>query len=156
TPSHSRKITLLLRALLWWCAKFSRGIITDSESSKKDLIELYGLPESRVSAVYLGYDKRVFNDSAVVTEEQKELLKRLGITKPYILHHGTIQPRKNLGRLIAAYRLLLSRCKSLDMELVLAGNRGWQCEEIMAVAAGPGEGRVVFPGVLSNSDLASL
>jgi len=156
TPSHPRGVTLWLRSLLWWSAKFSRGIITDSESSKKDLMELYGLPESRVSAVHLGYDKRVFNESATAPEEQKMLLKRLGITKPYILHHGTIQPRKNLGRLIAAYRLLLSRSASLDLELVLAGNRGWQCEEVMALAAKPGEGRVVFPGVLSDPDLARL
>jgi glycosyltransferase involved in cell wall biosynthesis len=156
TPSHSRRVTLLLRSLLWWSAKFSRGIITDSESSKKDLVELYGLPESKVSAVYLGYDKQVFNESAMSPTEHEALLARLGITKPYILHHGTIQPRKNLGRLIAAYRMLLSRNKSFDLELVLAGNRGWQCDEIMATASGSRDGRVVFPGVLSDPGLASL
>lgn len=156
TPSHSRRVTLLLRALLWWSAKFSRGVITDSETSRQDLIGLYGLPEAKVSAVYLGYDKQIFNASASPPGEHKALRERLGITKPYILHHGTIQPRKNLRRLIEAYRLLLSRNKSLEMELVLAGNRGWQSEEIVACAAGPGEGRVLFPGVLSDPDLASL
>jgi glycosyltransferase involved in cell wall biosynthesis len=155
-PSHSRGVTLLLRALLWWSARFSRGIITDSESSKRDLMELYGLPESKVSAVYLGYDKQIFNESAVPVAEHKALLQRLGITGPYILHHGTIQPRKNLGRLIEAYRLLLSRNRGLDMELVLAGNRGWQSDAIMALAAGPGEGHIQFPGVLTDPDLAGL
>jgi glycosyltransferase involved in cell wall biosynthesis len=119
-------------------------------------MELYGLPESKVSAVYLGYDKQVFNETVVPAEEHRALRERLGIAKPYILHHGTIQPRKNLARLITAYRLLLSRDKSLDMELLLAGNRGWKCDEIMAMAAAPGEGRVLFPGVLSDQDLASL
>ena len=156
SPSHSKRVNWLLRGLLWWSTRFSRGIITDSETSKKDLMDLYGLPESKVSAVYLGFDKLVFNDSALAAEEQKALLQRLGINKAYILHHGTIQPRKNLVRLITAYRLLLSRHKSLDVDLVLAGSQGWQYDEIMATAASPGEGRVLFPGVLNDRDLAVL
>jgi len=156
SPSHSKKVNWLLRGLLWWSARFSRGIITDSETSKKDLIDLYGLPESKVSAVYLGFDKQVFNHSAVAAEEQKALLQRLGINKAYILHHGTIQPRKNLIRLITAYRLLLSRHRSLDVDLVLAGSQGWQYDEIMATAGRLGEGQVLFPGVLNDRDLAIL
>src|SRR5258707_10300224 len=123
-PSHSRKVTLLMRSLLWSSARFSRAVITDSECSKRDLLEIYGLPESKVSVVYLGYDKCVFNETAPLAHEQQSLLKRGGISSPYILHHGTIQSRKNLKRLIAAYRLLISRNKSFDFDLILAGNLG--------------------------------
>ncbi len=156
-PSHSRKVTLLMRSLLWSSARFSRAVITDSECSKRDLLEIYGLPESKVSVVYLGYDKCVFNETAPLAHEQQSLLKRVGIARPYILHHGTIQSRKNLKRLIAAYRLLISRNKSFDFDLILAGNLGWEYEKIMAAAAGgASEGRVVFPGTLSGHDLANL
>jgi glycosyltransferase involved in cell wall biosynthesis len=156
-PSHAPRVTLLLRWLLWWIAKFSRAIITDSECSRKDLIEIYGLPESKVSVIYLGYDKAVFNSEPAVAEQLQALRKRLNITRPYIVHHGTIQPRKNLQRLIATYRLLLSRNHDLDLDLVLAGNLGWECQEIVAAAdASSGVGHVILPGVLGNADLALL
>ena len=155
-PSHSPRVTRLLRWLQWWIAKLSRGIITDSQCSRNDLIEVYGLPASKVSVVHLGYDKAIFNTEPVVPEALQQLLKRLGITRPYILHHGAIQPRKNLQRLIAAYRLLLARKRDLDLDLVLAGNLGWEYQDIVAAAASPGPGRVILPGALDDLDLARL
>jgi glycosyltransferase involved in cell wall biosynthesis len=157
-PSHAKRVTMLQRFLLWSAAKFSRAIITDSECSKRDLINLYGLPESKVSVVYLGYDSAVFNGASGNLESQARLLKTLGISKPYLLHHGTIQPRKNLRRLIEAYRLLLERKRSLDLDLVLAGPLGWEYEQTVAAAnnGGGNRGRVVLPGALTDADLATL
>jgi len=155
-PSHSRRMTLMLRSLFWWIARFSRAIITDSECSRKDLIEIYGLPESKVSVVHLAYDKAAFNSEAPSSQEHRALLSRLDVKKPYILHHGAVQPRKNLKRLIAAYRLLLSRNKNLDFELVLAGNLGWEYEEIVTAAAEPGAGRVILCGPVSDKELPLL
>jgi glycosyltransferase involved in cell wall biosynthesis len=155
-PSHSRGVNRMLRWLLWWTAKLSQAIITDSECSRKDLIEVYGLPESKVSVVYLGYDKTVFNSEPVVPEQLQVLRKRLKVDRPYILHHGTIQPRKNLQRLIAAYRLLLSRNRDMDLDLVIAGNLGWEYQEIVAAAASSGAGRVTLSGPLDDTDLALL
>jgi glycosyltransferase involved in cell wall biosynthesis len=157
-PSHSYKITVPLRSLLWWSAKLSRAIITDSECSKRDLVSTYGLPESKISVVYLGYDKNVFNDVAADPDHQTGLRRKFGIIRPYILHHGVIQPRKNLKRLIDAYRLMLSRNPNLDLDLVLAGPLGWQYDEVLA-AAGDGKsarGHVILPGALSDSDLAAI
>ncbi len=157
-PSHSRKVTVLQRSLLWFATRMAQTIITDSECSKNDLLKLYGLPESKVKVVYLGYDKGVFNDVAPDPELQKALLANLGVQKPYILHHGTIQPRKNLKRLIQAYRLLLDRNPNLEFDLVLAGALGWEYEEILAAATnGAGEkGRILLSGTLGAPDLALL
>lgn len=156
-PSHSRKITWFLRFLLWSSCKYARAIITDSECSKQDLIRIYGLPESKVSVVHLGYDGAIFNDSAPDPEAQKKLLHKLGITRSYVLHHGIIQPRKNLKRLIEAFRLMLSRNRGLDLDLVLAGPLGWEYDEILAAAGNHnGDDRVVLPGALGDSDLAML
>ena len=156
-PSHSRKVTMLQRSMLWFAAKFARTILTDSECSKKDLIKFYGVPESRVSVVYLGYDKTVFNDSAAVPELREKLLSRLGVARPYILHHGVIQPRKNLKRLIEAYRLMLSRKPDLQLDLVLAGGWGWDYDEIVAAAKRTDTpGRVIITGPLDAPDLAHL
>ena len=157
-PSHSARVTRLLRFLLWVSAKFSRSVITDSQYSKQDIVDIYGVPESKVSVVYLGYDKAVFNSDPVDVDACVALMKRLGIERPYVLHHGTIQPRKNLQRLIEAYRLMLSRDRNLDLDLVLAGRLGWEYEAI--VAAGNNNtgsrGRVIFSGILEDADLALL
>jgi glycosyltransferase involved in cell wall biosynthesis len=82
---------------------------------------------------------------------------RLGIDKPYVLHHGTIQPRKNLKRLIEAFRLMLARNRSLDLDLVLAGQMGWASEEVFSAAmSGQGSGNVILAGVVSEEDLVLL
>ena len=157
-PSHSARVTRLLRFLLWASVKFSRSLITNSEYSKQDIVSLYGVPESKVSVVYLGYDKAVFNSALADGDACKALRKRLGIERPYVLHHGTIQPRKNLQRLIEAYRLMLSRDRNLDLDLVLAGRLGWEYEAILAAGndnAGS-RGKVIFPGMLEDADLAVL
>ena len=156
-PSHSRKVTALQRSMLWLTAKFARAIITDSECSRNDLIKLYGVPESKVSVVYLGYDKTIFNDSPADPELQKKLLSRLGVERPYILHHGIVQPRKNLKRLIEAYRLMLSRNRGLQLDLVLAGGWGWDYDEIVAATqSNDRAGRVILTGPLNDHELATL
>jgi glycosyltransferase involved in cell wall biosynthesis len=157
-PSHSRKVTLLQRSLLWLSTRLARTIITDSECSKNDLLNLYRLPESKVKVVYLGYDKSVFNNAAPNPESQKRLFSKLGLDRPYILHHGIIQPRKNLKRLVEAYCLMLARNPNLEFDLVLAGPLGWEYEEILAAARDRGGegGRVLLPGALDTPELALL
>ena len=155
--SQSKRVTQMLRFLSWSAAKFSRAIITDSEHSKKDLMETYGVSESKVSVVYLGFDKETFNSDPPGPEQQKELLVRLGIDRPYILHHGAVQSRKNLKRLIGAWRLVLARNRNLDVDLVLAGPLGLDNEEIVTAAqARESRGRVVLTGPLSDADLGIL
>lgn len=155
-PSHSPKINAVARFFLWSSAKFSRTIITDSECSKKDIVGIYGVPEEKVSVIYLGFNKAVFNDAEPDREQQNALFRRCGIDRAYILHHGTIQPRKNLKRLIEAYRLMLARNPSLQLDLVLAGGLGWHYEEIVETAKLPGPGRVLMPGALSDPELGLL
>jgi glycosyltransferase involved in cell wall biosynthesis len=157
-PSYTTRILLLLRFMMWWSANFSRAIITDSECSKRDLVRIYGLPESKISVVYLGYDKQIFNEAAPAPRDLQALLQRLGITRPYILHHGTIQPRKNLKRLIGAYRLLLSRNTRCDFDLVLVGSLGWDYEDVLAAASSEAgsRGRVILPGALPDPELAMV
>lgn len=155
-PSHSRRVTLLQRSLLWSITRRASHIITDSECSRRDLIRLYRLPESKVSVVYLGYDKAIFNPDPPDPGQRGKFLSRLGLEKPYILHHGMIQPRKNLKRLIEAYRRVISGNANLEFDLVLAGAMGWDYEDIMAAANSPGKGKVIFPGALGGDELAML
>lgn len=157
-PCFPWRITALLKFLLTRSAKASAAIITVSENSKRDIVRLFGVDESKVHVVYEGYDRALFNDARPDPTEIQPLLARLGIQRPYILHHGAIQPRKNLVRLIAAYRRMLERNVALDFDLVLAGPQAWQFEETIAAAqdnAGS-HGRVVLTGALGDQDLSLL
>lgn len=158
-PSHSRKVTWLMRSLLWWACRRSRAIIAVSECSKRDLVRTYGLPESKISVVYNGYDDSIFNDAGADAERQQLLRKRFSLARPYLWHHGVIQPRKNLKRLIEAYRLMLARNHNLELDLVLAGPLGWEYEDILTAAAANGanhRGRVILTGALGDSDMVAL
>ena len=157
SASHSVYMNSLLRASFRISATFSRKILTDSECSKRDLLEIYKLPPEKVKVVHLGYDRETFNSVPADPTQQKALLDRFGIRTPFILHHGTVQPRKNLERLIHAYRLLLERRSDLDLQLVLAGQLGWQYEPILRAAKETGRsGEVVLTGALPDEELASL
>jgi glycosyltransferase involved in cell wall biosynthesis len=157
-PSHSRRVTWMLRTLLWSSCRHSRAIITGSECSKRDLVRTYGLPESKISVVYYGYDDALFNSSAPDEERLSSLRGRFSLERPYLWHHGVLQPRKNLKRLIEAYRLMLDRNPTIELDLILAGAKGWHYDEIVAAAAKNGNhrGRVILTGPLEDSDLATL
>jgi glycosyltransferase involved in cell wall biosynthesis len=157
-PSHSNTITALQRIFFKGCARFSRAIITVSEHSKRDIVALLGVPEDKVTVIYEGCNHAVFNPAPADPDALEALRGRLGISKPYLIHHGTIQPRKNLKRLIEAFRLMLARNTGLDLDLVLAGQMGWACDEItQAARSSSGDrGNVIFAGVLPDADLALL
>jgi glycosyltransferase involved in cell wall biosynthesis len=156
-PAFPKRLARALRFAFSNSARFSRAIITDSICSKQDLVNVFDLPESKVHVVYLGCDEVIFNDAVPDPALQNSLLNKLGLGKPYILHHGTIQPRKNLKRLIEAYRLALSRNRNLDVDLVLVGEFGWQYEEVVAAASSSDRrARVVLTGPQCDPELAML
>lgn len=156
-PGFANGNAAALRSAFARTAKFSSAIITDSMCSKQDLVNIFRVPESRVHVVYLGCDDTIFNGFATDQEQGAALLDKFAIEKPYIFHHGMIQPRKNLTRLIEAYRLALSRNRNLDLDLVLAGDLGWQYEETLAAAnSDAGLGRVVLTGPVTDPDLSIL
>ena len=107
-PSHSAPVSVMQRVLLKGCARFSRAIITPSECSKQDIVTHLGVPEEKVVVIHDGCDQSLFNTDPPDMAALAALRARLGIEKPYLLHHGTIQPRKNLKRLIEAFRRMLA------------------------------------------------
>jgi glycosyltransferase involved in cell wall biosynthesis len=83
----------------------ARRILTDSENTKKDLIEMCGIPENRITVIYLAVSHERFRkaDSATLAE-----FKRLGLPKDYLLYVGNLKEFKNVERLLEAYRQLRS------------------------------------------------
>jgi glycosyltransferase involved in cell wall biosynthesis len=156
-PTHSGTVTAMQRMVLKACARFSKAIITSSECSKRDIVSLLGVPEEKITVIYDACDPAVFNPEPADGSTLASLRSRLGLEKPYVIHHGTIQPRKNLKRLIEAFRLMLAQDSNFDFDLVLAGQMGWASDEITNAAMRSGsKGRVIFTGLLAETDLALL
>lgn len=157
-PSQSRSMVLTQRFFLRSAAQRSRAIITVSERSKEDLVQTCNIVPAKISVIYNGYDKERFNEAPPDPEKLQALRLRFGLRRPYILHHGVVQPRKNLQRLIEAHRLLLSRRHDLECDLVLAGPWGWQHEKVYEAATrcSSKRGQVVIPGMLEDEDLVLL
>ncbi|HEX7288703.1 MAG TPA: glycosyltransferase family 1 protein [Candidatus Angelobacter sp.] len=151
------KLLRRMRFFLSRAVRTSDRLIAISESCKRDLLRVYGVPESRITVVYSGYDKSLFNTCPPDPQLSKTLLQKHGLERPYVFHHGLMQPRKNLKRLIEAFRLLLSRRRDLDVDLVLAGPLGWRGEELVAAAAdSTTRGRVILTGALADDELAAV
>ncbi len=122
-------------------------IITISESSKADLIRLFHVDEEKVSVIYPGLSDR-FN--RVSDEEIEAFRAKKGLPKKFILHVGTLQPRKNLPLLIDAFH----QANLSDTELVFAGGKGWFYEEIFSTVKELGlESKIHFPGYVSDEEL---
>ena len=118
-------------------------ILTISEYSKRDIINFYRIPEGRITVTYLGPD-------ILPVSKGKTARKR---KKPYLLFMGTLQPRKNLERLIEAFEIL----KDKDLELVIAGKRGWLFDSIFAKAqSSDASQRIHFLDYVPEKELLGL
>jgi glycosyltransferase involved in cell wall biosynthesis len=157
-PFFPRRTAFFLKFLLKRSAKSSAAIITVSENSRRDIIRICGVPESKVHVVYEGHDQALFNTVPPEPVLLQKLLGRLEINRQFILHHGSIQPRKNLPRLITAYRQMLARNPQLEFDLVLAGPLAWQHQETVDSAHddSAGKGKVILTGALNDRDLSLL
>lgn len=101
-----------------------RMALVDSEFTKRELAEVYGYPAERVRVTHLGVDGRF---SRRPPDEIEAARRRHGLPQEFILCVATIEPRKNLGTLLEAYRLLREGGGEVP-PLVLVGGDGWRNE----------------------------
>ena len=127
--------------------KSATKIIAVSESTKTDLVKLYKTDPSKIKVIYNGYDDKLFNTTSKLN---KTLLARYNIQNTkYILFVSTIQPRKNVVKLVQAFRLLKEA--GYSGKLVIAGKVGWMAEESLAVIKGsPDHKDIVMTGYISD------
>ncbi|MDT5295473.1 MAG: hypothetical protein QOJ76_2353, partial [Acidobacteriota bacterium] len=122
--TFKRRSRMQLRFTVRRTARAAAHVIAPSEFTRRDLIETYGLDPERVSAIPLGVAPhfRPVDDAG-----RRERVRRLyGIRGEYVLAVGSIQPRKNLGRLVRAYSALRGeRGRSNLPQLVLVGKQAW-------------------------------
>jgi glycosyltransferase involved in cell wall biosynthesis len=125
-------------------------ILTDSLCTKEDVTALLGVSPDRVTALHLGVSA-TFGPIAESDERRRlNAAYQLG-DRPYLLAVGTVQPRKNYGRLIEAVDRLRER---IDIALVIVGRPAWLSDSIVeAAAARP---HVKLLGFVDDEDLPAL
>ena len=130
--------------------KRSDRILTVSEFSKSEIVSCLGLPPEKIDVVY---------PAASITGglcDYRSLSDRLGLTGPYVLFVGSVEPRKNLSRLLSAFELMKRRT-GLAHSLLLCGGRGWNNEAIFRqLASMRFREDVIMTGYLTDAERNTL
>lgn len=144
----------LFLKLTRWSARRADAVVVVSEHTKKDLVRFYGLPEDKIHVVYNAAHRRF--SPCQDKERIGALQRRLGIRQDYILSVGSLQPRKNIARLVKAY-LQARAGQALDLQLVIVGKNAWGNPEWETVAQNsPYQPDVLFAGHVPDDDLPAL
>jgi glycosyltransferase involved in cell wall biosynthesis len=135
-------------------SKHADRIITISQSTKADLINLLGAKPEKISVVYPGYDDSF--RPQVNHHELKALMSKYSIDDRYILFTGALEPKKNLTRLVEAFVSLKKQGKTVH-KLVIAGKRAWGDETVFQTVRRSGlESQVIFTGYVPQEELPLL
>jgi glycosyltransferase involved in cell wall biosynthesis len=151
-----------LAAVDWYYSKIDSIrradlLLANSEFSRYEAIDALGFPASRVAVIYAAADER-FTAAGVSPEQEGALLQRLRIRPNFIMHAGTIEPRKNFEGLIRAFALLPEPLRQKH-QLVLVGASAHDSQAALrhiASAAGVAPEALVLPGHVSDRELVAL
>jgi len=128
------------------------AILTVSESSKDDIVTHYGLDPDRITVIYEAASPEFV---PVPPGAQEEVRRRYGLPERYMIHVGTIEPRKNLTRLVEALQLL--RDRGVAIPLVVVGSKGWLYDSLFGRVKELEAGQAVFfPGYVPLADLPAV
>ncbi len=143
--------------LKYWSAisvAISKYIICPSQSTRNDIVRHYPFALNKVFPIPHGYDMWDSNVD-LSTNVVRQVKNKLIINGEYILFLGTLKPSKNATGLIEAFSLIASKFKNL--QLVIAGAKGWKFEDTFALVKKYGlTKRVVFTGYVSEKDKPAL
>jgi glycosyltransferase involved in cell wall biosynthesis len=127
-------------------------IITVSEHSKRDLISAYGIAEEKITVVYEAAAPRFRPQPSQVVADVRA---RYGLPERYLLFVGTIEPRKNLSRLLDAFEAICA--DGLTDGWVIVGRRGWLYGDFFArLESSPVREAILLPGYVPDEDLPAF
>jgi len=152
-PAYHKKLnhTFLHAAMPLFCER-ATAIIAISSATRDDLQHYYGIDESQVTIIP---EAAAAHFEPQSPEQVDAVRRRYNLPRHYMLTVGTIEPRKNLERLVDACGPLFASGRADG--LVIVGSRGWLYEGFFAhLAQSPWRDRVILPGFVADEDLPSL
>ncbi len=147
------------KAIARLMARKADKIIAVSQSLRSDLGKFLKMSDGKISVIYSGLDERFFEQSDT---DAVKVLGKYDITKKYILFLGTLEPSKNIARLLEAFAIFKQKQRTknagkFDYQLVLAGKRGWLANEYQQIIKDLGLAKdVVFTGYIIGDELSPL
>lgn len=151
---HSKVLVEYLNRELPRTFRQAKRVIADSHYTKQEIVDLYSVPEEKIVTVHLGVDA-CFRPR--IEPQCSDVLGALGLRyRGFVLSVGTLQPRKNLARLVEAFAALPQALRR-EFPLVVIGAEGWKSADLAArleqlVTAG----EAVVPGYLTRDHLLKL
>lgn len=113
----------------------SDKIIAVSANTKNDLINYYKIPEHKIKVIYSGLDHDLYRVIAKNDPQLAVIKKKYQLPDSFLLFLGTLEPRKNIIGLIEAFNLFKAQPSEFaNMHLVIAGERGWNYQQIFTLA----------------------
>ncbi|MBE8539371.1 glycosyltransferase [Geoglobus acetivorans] len=152
-PETHRKSRVLMHKYIFpLILKSSDKIITDSYSTKSDLIKYFKIPENKIKVIYLAADERF---KPLKEDEINKIRQKYKLKNPFILYVGTVEPRKNIQTLLKAYYKL--KKQGIKHKLVIAGKIGWKYKPIFeTIDKLDLKKDVIFTGYVPDEDLPAL
>jgi glycosyltransferase involved in cell wall biosynthesis len=147
-----------LRKSILRAVKLAKRIIAVSQATKKDLENLLDVESEKIKVIYQGLDERFFKKTN--PEIIEKVKKKFKIKDDYILYLGTLEPRKNILRIIEAFERLkekILKIKDLKIQLVLAGAPGFSFKDIYErINLSKYKEDIILPGYIDPDDLDPL
>lgn len=140
-----------------WIEKEIDIVIVDAEVTKKDILDRFKIDQSKIKVIPLACDKRFFDlgenkisgKNIFDNNEQADILNQYSLKQEkYILSVGTLEPRKNIKRLIEAYQKLSEELRN-QYPLVIVGKKAWAAEFL-------NDKNIIFTGYVDDHDLPYL
>jgi glycosyltransferase involved in cell wall biosynthesis len=152
--THEERRVRRARRRLPLMARAADALITPTESVRREVCEHLKVEPSKVFAVSEAA-RECF--APMKFEETEEVRRRLGVGPDFLLAVGTIEPRKNLRVALRAFEEVLRARPEGELQLVVAGGRGWKAEPLLEeLERSRARGRVLLTGYVSDEELRAL
>lgn len=149
--SHTPANVAAARSFAERVLRHAHGLIAISRHTRDDAVRVLGLDDGKIEVIWPGVADAFFE---VTTGEVTVTRERYGLRRPYVLFVGTIEPRKNVGRLLEAWEGLRAELRE-QFELVVAGPAGWSEAALVERLRGGAPG-VRYLGYVPEADLPAL
>ncbi len=151
--SYSFWERLYMRSVIRYSCHAAETIVAVSENTKRDLVRMYGVPETKVRVVHEGKPEE---NSKVASRKSQVESRECGTEQPYLLFIGRIEERKNVRRIVEAFDILKER-HGIPHALVLAGKSGYGYADVKnAIQASKYRENIIERGYVSEEEKFTL
>lgn len=147
--AHPTRQRLYLDMTTRYSQARAKTILADSQATADDLTTFYGTSPNRIKVIYPGVDAQPLLDTL---QDPEKIRAKYKLPERYFLFIGTLQPRKNIERIVQAFAQWQHQYDNQDTALVLAGGQGWLFDEAWVT----GVNNVRLTGYIDEADKSTL